>query len=372
MRIVVVTGIFPPDHGGPASYVPVISGELVAQGHEVLVVTLSDRLDIEAQHPFGVTRIARHQSRLLRTLKVIWTIWTAALRADVLYLNGLVLEGTLAGLLSGTPFVTKVVGDLVWERATRARETESNLDDFQWERLPLYWRLMRTLQSWYTAKASWVVVPSGYLGRVVSGWGVPAARTRVIFNAVQPFAPVGVFRKSYDVVTVGRLVPWKGVRELMDVCADLRLSLRIVGDGPLRRELETHAATLQSEISFAGHVEHSGVAAEISRGRVFVLNSSYEGLPHIVLEAKLAGVPVLATAAGGTAETITHEVDGWLVPVGDRGALSDGLARLIADPALCQRLAASADLQVRTQFSFAMMVEQTVDVLSRAAARELR
>ena len=71
---------------------------------------------------------------------------------------------------------------------------------------------------------------------------------------------------------------------------------------------------------------------------VFVLNSTYEGLPHIVLEALRSRVPVIATDVGGTGELIQHEYNGLLIPAGDQRALRTALQRLLEDAGLCARL----------------------------------
>ena len=371
MRVLVVTGIFPPDHGGPASYVPSIAQGLVQQGHKVAgVITLSNRIDHDdRQYGFRVVRLRRHQFRLIRWVKTILEIARWARQADVVYLNGLVLEGILgAKFFARQPTVVKVVGDLIWEKARNSRATRLELDAFQAARLPLRWRLLRQLQAWYTAQADAVVTPSRYLARMVANWGVDETRIHVVYNAVTllPITPptdVG----SYDLVTVARLVPWKGLADLIEVAGDLGLRLRIVGDGPLRSELEDLAQQRGAQVSFAGHVARDQIPKEIRSARLFVLNSSYEGLPHIVLEAKTAGVAVLASAAGGTPETIHHGVDGWLVPVNDNAALAAGIKRLLRDDEVRADLAKAGLRQLAEQFTFSAQMDATAGVLAGVA-----
>jgi glycosyltransferase involved in cell wall biosynthesis len=262
--------------------------------------------------------------------------------------------------------VVKVVGDLIWERARNQRAFAGTLDEFQVAGLSWRWRMLRKLQSWYTSRADAVICPSAYLGGIVSHWGVPVDRIRVVYNAVRGGHEARLAPPDHDLVTVARLVPWKGIAELIQVAAELRLSLLIVGDGPLRAELESLARNhgASAPVSFAGHVDGARVEAEIRRGRVFVLNSSYEGLPHIVLEAKVAGVPVIATAAGGTPEAVGAPAAGVLVPVGDRAALAREIAALLADEAQQRRLVEASHAQLSERFSFATMVRETEQVLA--------
>jgi len=367
IKVLLVTGIFPPDHGGPASYVPTMASALCEVGHTVVgVVTLSDGKQIDdSVYPFSVYRIERRRSKWLRWLETISLIRRLAAGADVVYLNGLVLEGILAVKVFGArPVVVKVVGDLIWERAQNQQVTQLGINEFQIEKLSLKWMLLRRLQRWYTAKADHVIVPSQYLAEIVAGWGVPRNRLQVIYNAVPvPDASDVEDAPIADIVTVARLVPWKGVAELITIAADHGWSLRVVGDGPLRQELEQLAQLRGANVSFVGHVKTSQVSTEIRRGRLFVLNSSYEGLPHIVLEAKASGVAVVATAAGGTPETIEDGIDGWLVPVGNNNMLAAVISRVLLDERVRDASVHAAYKKLAEKFSFSSMVRNTETVL---------
>jgi glycosyltransferase involved in cell wall biosynthesis len=366
MRILLVTGIFPPDHGGPASYVPMIASELKARNHEIVaIVTLSDLVDGNG-YDFPVIRLRRAMWRPLRIVKTIWTIMRHSRRADVTYLNGLALEGIIAtGLMNRRPVVMKVVGDLIWERARNARATQLDLDEFQRAKLPPRWRMLRWLQGLYTGLAESVIVPSAYLGAIVRGWGVDPAKIRVIHNAVALPAP-GPIAPRYDLITVARLVPWKGIADLIEVAGSNGWSLRIVGDGPLMPELTRQAAASGANVSFAGHVRPDRICEELRSAHLFVLNSSYEGLPHIVLEAKAAGVPVIATAAGGTGEIMHHDVDGWVVPVGSRESLAHAIRHLLSHADARARLAEQGRRQVVAEHSVRKLIDDTEAALAGA------
>jgi Glycosyl transferase 4-like domain len=124
MRVLMVTGISPPDRGGPASYGPRMAQALAKLGHSVEVVCLSDGLDGDGTcHPFRVHRIRRGRFWPLRVANTVFTIWCAAWRHDLIDVNGLGAESTLATLLAGRPAVHKIVGDYAWE----ARSAESGL-----------------------------------------------------------------------------------------------------------------------------------------------------------------------------------------------------------------------------------------------------
>ena len=369
MKILIATGIFPPDIGGPASYVPRIAAALSTRGHVVEVVTLADDLAIadRQSYPFAVHRLARGQVRHLRMARTIALLVQRARTADVVLANGLYLETALATTLARRPAVAKVVGDTIWERARHAGRPET-LDAFQSVTLPLRWSILRALQDAWIRSFDRIVTPSAYLKRIAIGWGVPAGKVDVVYNAVPAPLPGDGAQPSYDIVSVGRLVAWKGFEELIRVVAKRNWRLRIVGDGPLADGLAALARRENAQVTFSGQIHESEVAAAIRSGRVFVLNSSYEGLPHIVLEAMAAGVPVVATAAGGTPETIHDGRTGRLVPVGDSRALESALGDLLGDPGAARAMARQAEEALAERFSFERMISETEAVLAQVAA----
>jgi len=378
MKLLLVSGIFPPDPGGPAGYIPRIAAELSRRGHAVRVVCLSDRLDHDdSGYPFQVRRIARRAfvpARMARTAAVIRD-W--ARDADAVLVNGLALEALLATGRRGVPRVHKVVGDLAWERARNRGWFGGTLDEYQAAKKPRRLRLLDWMRALPLHSAARVIVPSAYLGGIVRGWKVPAERMALVYNAVEdaaagaaggdpPRAP------APTVVTVCRLVPWKGVEGLIRVVASLPgVELVVVGDGPLRGALEALAEErgVAGRVRFTGTLPAREVRRELRRADVFVLNSSYEGLPHVVLEAMAERVPVVATAAGGTGELVRDGETGLLVPVGDDDALRGAIRRLLDDAPLREALAAGALARMRDEFSLAAMVETTERILREAAAR---
>jgi glycosyltransferase involved in cell wall biosynthesis len=347
-----------------------MSTALAQHGFNIIgVVTLSDSLQHDdSGYPFPVRRMARGERWWRRAWRSVMLIRKLARAADIVYLNGQVLEGIVAcRFLSRRPVAVKVVGDLIWERARNQKIYSGTLDDFQSANLPWRWRLLRKLQGWYTSRAAAVICPSQYLAKIVAGWKVNPARIHVIHNASRAAEGHATSMAAFDVITVARLVPWKGIAELIRIVAERGWSLKIVGDGPLREELEALQRELGAQVEFTGHVDKHEVSRQIRSARVFVLNSSYEGLPHIVLEAKLAGVPVIATAAGGTPEVVGAPEAGVLVPPGDSARLASEIARLLGDVSLRERLVENGLRQIAAQFSYEKMISDTARTLAECA-----
>jgi glycosyltransferase involved in cell wall biosynthesis len=325
-------------------------------------------------HPFPVHRIRRGQFWPLRVVTTVVAIWRAALRHDLVYVSGLGAESAAAAILAGRPTVHKIVGDYAWERAVGRRWFSGTLDDYQKSAKTATLKLLDLVRTIPLILARRIIVPSHYLGRIVGGWGISDDRIRVVYNAVAVAAaasvPVLPPWPGKTLMTVCRLVPWKGVDALIRLLPELPdTRLVIAGDGHMRAELSglANRTGVDERVLFLGDVPHREVAGYLQQADAFVLNSTYEGLPHVVLEAMTSGTPVVATAAGGTAEVVEDEVTGLLVPVADAAALRAAVERLWRDPALGRRLAAAATGRVRERFDFDEMVSATEALLAAEA-----
>jgi glycosyltransferase involved in cell wall biosynthesis len=148
---------------------------------------------------------------------------------------------------------------------------------------------------------------------------------------------------------VGRLAPWKGQHVFLNAIAQLlrnhpTLSARVVGEALFGEHKYSQNLHRQAEeLGIADIVEFVGfthdIAEELAKFTVAVHASiAPEPFGQIVVEAMACGVPIVASNAGGPAETIAHRVDGILVPPGDADALADAVAELITDTRLNARL----------------------------------
>lgn len=370
MRVLIVTGIFPPDIGGPATYVPQIARGLVERGHQAAVLTLSERVDIDdSGWSFQVVRIRRGIPKPWRQVRTVAAIWRLGRKADVLFINGLALEAVLANFVLRKPLVMKVVGDLAWERATTRRWTSDNFEAFQQKRYGWRIELFKALRTWWTRQADRVITPSQYLARWGACWGIPEDRIVVIYNAVEPvndIKPLPIPLKTpVKAVTVGRLIPLKRIDQLLEALVQLPdLGLVVVGDGPERLQMERLARDLQvsDRVYFAGQRSKKEALGLMAACDLFVLNSTHEGLPHVVLEAMALGLPVVATAVGGTPEAVKDGETGILVPPGGDGIV-EALRRLTEESRSRNAMVQAGRDWIRQQFSMEKMIQETERVL---------
>jgi len=186
-----------------------------------------------------------------------------------------------------------------------------------------------------------LLVVSEDLGRVAErDYGADPDRIRTIPNGCDAaiFHPAvrGEARRALDlpadaeVVTyVGRLVPEKGLRELLLAAGQLRaarprLQLVLVGEGPMHAELAALAAAGDLPVRFAGTRPPAEVARWMCASDLVTLPSYSEGHPNVLVEALACGRPVVATPVGGIPEVV-DAASGVLVPARDPAALADGL-----------------------------------------------
>lgn len=354
MKLVVATPLYPPEIGGPATYAKTLEEGLPERGIDVTLVKFSE---------------VRHLPKLVRHVAYCWHVLRAARSADAVLALDPVSTGfpaCLAARLAKKPFVVKVVGDYAWEQGQQRFGITASLDEFvKTKRVPLGVSLLRRVQTGVARRANKVLVPSEYLKGIVAAWGIPKEKIEVTYNAV-PVDELGTVPDAVQklsrplVVTAGRLVPWKNIDGVIDATAlVLGASLVVVGDGPDREMLSKRAAEkLPGRALFTGQLSHEDTLAVVASADVFVLNSSYEGLSHLLIEALSLGCAIVATEAGGNPEVVADGVDGLLVPVGDTSALANAIAQLLSDGDMQARCKAHAK-ESSKRFSQATMLDRT-------------
>lgn len=365
LRVVVATPLYPPELGGPATYARLLELGLPQRGIEVALVKFGD---------------VKKYPKVLRHLVYFWKVLRTARKGDVV----LALDPVSVGLpvlwaarLRRAAFSVKIVGDYAWEQGTQRFGIRDSLDHFV-HRKDVPWQvvLLRRIQTHVAKGACVVIVPSQYLKKIVHAWGIPADRIEVAYNAVElekgGTAPEAISMLPRPLVaTAGRLVPWKRIGGIIDAVASLptsaSASLLVIGDGPNRTMLETQAAKLGERASFCGSLPHADTLAAIRASDIFVLNSTYEGLSHVLIEALMLGKPVIATDVGGNGELITDGENGLLIPANDTKSLTSALARLLSDSTLRERLGQRA-LEARERFSVDHMIERTQTILTSFSA----
>jgi glycosyltransferase involved in cell wall biosynthesis len=373
VRVVVVSGIWPPDPGGPASHAPALADFLHGRGHGVEVVTTAHTSP--ASREYRVHWVSRRS--VLRHVRSVLTVRTHARGADVVYATSMIRRAALGARLARTPLVVKLVSDEVFERATRSGRFEGTLADFQQVGGARTW-LLRATRNAAVRSASHVFSPSAYLRAIAIRWGLDADRISVLPNPA-PEVPTLPTRDElradlgldgFVLVFAGRLGPQKAVGVLLGALADLRdVTLLIAGDGPDRATLErrTRELGLEERVRFLGSVPREEVLRLFAAADASALPSAWENFPHTVVEALVVGCPVIATAVGGVPEVVHDGVNGLLVAPGDPGALRDAIRRFFSDGELRRRLAEAAPASVagHTEQAVFARIEAELELAAR-------
>ena len=384
MRVTFVSNIFPPTVGGPATHIYNLALTLHGRGHSVRAVVCPDDPEGLVRPPFPLVRVSWNTPVPLRYALVWWHTWRAALQSDVVYINGIEAPSTLAALMAGRPRVLKIVGDWAWESAQRRGMTSLGIEEFQRARHGPRIRAFQFIQRMYTALATVVVAPSGYVGAFVRRWGAGADKIRVVQNALTEIPEIDISREEAKrqlgfkgplVCTVSRLYGWKRVDDLLRMVPEFANDavLAVVGDGPEQPELERCAAALGlgDRVRFVGRVPHRDVGLYLRAADVFVLNTAYEGLSHTLVEARVVGTPIVTTDIGGNREILTNEHNALLTPLGDQEAFVTAVNRLLTDRDLAERLA-RAGSEGLDHFSWDRLVDETMEILLEVTASPTR
>ncbi|WP_260705485.1 glycosyltransferase [Edaphobacter flagellatus] len=188
------------------------------------------------------------------------------------------------------------------------------------------------------------------------------------------FAP-RPFRASpevFEVLCVGRLVPTKGQRILIQAVEQLlqrgrRVQLRFVGDGPDRKNLELMVTErgLAGEIRFEGAMNQDRIRAFYQAADVFALASFAEGIPVVLMEAMAMEIPCVSTGINGIPELIRDGVDGLLVAPSDVEGLAGALARLMDDASLRETLGKAGRQRVQKSYELSANVDRLAEVFRR-------
>ena len=308
MRILLASGIFPPDIGGPATYIPKFAKNLSDSGHEVQILTLSDSVAPVNQSDFKVSYIIRKQHKVIRAIKIYKAI--SRIKPDYVFANGLHEEVAIWLRIHKVPSVAKIVGDPVWERYRNSQNTTISIQEFNsTETLRFVFRLQRKLLAWSLSTYSRITCPSKELCDLVQSWN-QNLRPIYIPNGTQEVPSVET-NKVYDLVTVSRLASWKNIDSVITLANNKNLKLAIAGEGP--EEMTLKALSNPKLVSFLGQLNEAKVIEVLRQSKIFIQLSEYEGLSFALLQSLAVGTPTICSDIPGNSQIIENKVNGILV-----------------------------------------------------------
>lgn len=368
MKVLIATGIYPPQIGGPATYSKLLYDELPKRGIEIEVASFGDYIN---------------KPKLIRHMLYFFELLKKAQTADIIYAQDPVsvgLPALFASQIRQKKFVLKIVGDWAWEQGVQRFKVSDTLDDFSksYQKHPWQVKMFKKIEKYVADGAHTIVTPSRYLKTIITNWGVKPDKIYVIYNGFNPSdikSTKPALRKKLSLygmtlISIGRLVPWKGFGTLIDILPRIKkdipdIHLVIVGDGPLEAELKARVAPEAKEnVTFVGRLSQAVLFEYIKAADIFVLNTSYEGFSHQILETMALGTPIITTDVGGNPEAIQHRQTGILTPYDDKDALIRGVLDIIRDATLREHMARDAKKKVR-EFTDEKMLENITELLKK-------
>ena len=347
MKILVVSGMWPPDVGGPASHAPEVCEYLHSRGHVVEAATMADRPPAKQMYP--VHWASRRLPLGARHVSALSLVTRRARGMDLVYSTGIIGRTSLGSAIARTPIVVKLTSDPVFERSLRWGLTGPDLAVFQGIR-GLRIETLRRARDLALARARRIVVPSDALRELVLSWGVPGEKVTLLNNPVTapPLESRDALRRSHGIegptlVFAGRLVPQKAIDVGLEaVRRNTDVTLLLAGEGPYHDRLvrEARALGVADRAVFLGPRPRRTVFELLRAADAALLPSRWENFPHMVVEALAVGTPVIATDAGGVTEILRDNWNGLVVPKGDPDALAAAIRRYLDDGALQERLRA--------------------------------
>lgn len=365
MRILIITPVFPPDIGGPATYVYELSKRLVKQRHEVFIIAHSENMHFQRNLNDFALKIFRlpfynrfsGNNSLFRILHAIKKFIELRVAPDIIYVHDPFMTGIpgiFGKFIKRCPLVLKLVGDLAWEISQRHHWTSQNLVDFH-AALPLRGYLLEIAQYQIFTFCNKIIMPSRFLKELFKPLCNPD-KIVIIPNAVEIDENIQKADKTeiktklglnkFSIFAAGRLVPWKGFDGLVSLIPQLvkdypQIRLNIAGEGPLKPLLSELIKKLgmTNQIQLLGRLDKTQLLEYMRASDVFIMNSSYEGLSHTIIEALGCKIPVIATKVGGNRELIKHKWNGLLVNYNDQIQLENAVRTIYENKKMAAYLA---------------------------------
>lgn len=355
MRVIIASGIYPPDIGGPATYSQTIAREFGKRGIKIAVVCYSDFVEADKRssergstQKFEVVRILRKCSKPIRYWLYFWNLLKLAKDADVIYAQGPLAAGLPTMWVSKIlrkKFVVKIVGDYAWEQGVNQFGVKDLIEEFQKKKYNSKVERIRKIQKKVVRSTDKVIVPSEFLKKIVKGWGINEKKIEVIYNSFsKPEKIKSVKLDGEVIISAGRPEPWKGMNTLREIMPDL------LKENP------------KFKLIIATKLPHSELMGHFKASTMFVLNSGYEGLSHLVLEAMACGLPVVVSNIGGNPEVVKDGYNGLLVEYNNKKQLKEAILKVWKDRDLQKKFIENGKRTLE-KFRLEDMINKTIEAL---------
>lgn len=315
--ILILTGIFPPDIGGPAGYTKHMAIYFSKKKHKVTVLTFGKkRKPLKNIH---IISISRKIPRPFRDLLFFLYLIILSKKHDIIFDNGAAYDtGYLYTILKpfiNKPHIIKIVGDGACEIGMRNGLTKAkNIDEFLKEKPHFMLKVIKKIQKVVWNRCDKIIVPSNYLASIVNEYINNKEKIYVVYNNINikksKYFKFHFKKGHYYFLIAARLISLKNIDIIIKCFYELpeNFILLIAGDGPEKRSLIklVERLNLYKRVIFLGSIPSENILYLMKKSHSFILNSNYEAFPHVILEAFHMDCPVIATNIAGTREIINN------------------------------------------------------------------
>jgi glycosyltransferase involved in cell wall biosynthesis len=362
MKCLLISGIYRPEIGGPATYLPTLATVLIDQSNQVEIITLKNSTVSAQSEAWPVNYIARDQNLLLRFIQTVILIIRKALQNESIFSNGLIQETAVALMFIKRKSVAKVVGDPVWERARNKGLTKLSINEFNDSKLKISQRFQRWLICWSLNRFDVITCPSSELKSLMQGWGV-VKPIKFIPNGVD-LVSNSAGSKEFDLISVCRLVSWKNLDKLVIANAKTKTRLAIAGSGPEESKLKSLALSSRSDVTFLGQLNEQDVIKALQKSKAFALLSDYEGLSFSLLQAMACGLPSIVSTAKGNTDVITNYSEGLVVDIKNQDNIVTAIQQLLSEPEKITSFGIAASRKVESDYLQINQVNKVIKLLA--------
>ncbi|MDD5294457.1 MAG: GtrA family protein, partial [Patescibacteria group bacterium] len=307
LKILIATGIFPPDIGGPATYTKILGEELPKFGCEVTVIAYGDGEITNSER--RIFRISRRQNIISRYLKYFRRVWELSGRADIVYAHDLVSVGLPCALVKlfkpRLKLVIRLGGDFLWEKAYNNGWTENPLSRYYKEPKNFTEKIFLLVYKFVLPRCDKIIFSTPWQKEIYEKYLKVKPDKALVIDNIFPefFSPEERVRAgNRRVLLAGRLIKLKNFAKVFAAARELpEVILLVIGEGPEGENLKKLARELgiNNRVNFKKKLAWPELAKEILGSFLVLVPSITEISPNLVLECLKLGQPVLVTKECG-------------------------------------------------------------------------
>lgn len=379
-KILIATGIFPPDIGGPATMLGNLAHSLKECGFEIKILTyIKKRINLETEKQKNNYKIYRiNINSIFAKINYFFKLLKLSKTVDVIYTTDTYSVGYFTYLikkLTGKKYILRFTGDSAWETARANNWIKDYIVDFQEKKYNSKIEKLKKRRNKILFNADKIIVDCKFNKKLAKIIGVPAEKVEVIYNSIDfkiskiDKNKVQQIKNNYPgkiIMTACRLTPWKGTEKIIEILAEINSNINflILGDGLELEKLKVESRKLkvESNVHFLGKISQDEIENYFSIADVFILNSQYEGLSHTLLEVMKIGRPIVASNCGGNSELIENNQTGLLVEYGNNSELQNAILKILNDAKLAEKFSQNAKEKIK-EFKWKNVLNQTIKII---------